>query len=165
MVDFHLFRQQILDIQKKLYIKNEPVDELLIKDNEIAFVSVKEEEVVNRPPTSVPPSMSKKQDLSTRTIRTVNRKKVKQKKPNIDDGKLSKTEIISDDEKNACETSGKKFICDQCSRAFRYPSRFIAHYRNVHLKQYERRICPYCPRAFTLSSSCMSIYHRLFTSK
>lgn len=154
MVDFHIFRQQILDVQNRLHIKNEAIDELHIKDNEIAFVDVKEEELVTQPPPSISSPVNKKEDPTTRIIRQVNRKKVKHKEAIIDDSKLVKPEILSDDEKNTCETIGKKFICDQCSRAFRYPSRFIAHYRNVHLKQYERRICPYCPRAFTLSSSC-----------
>lgn len=47
----------------------------------------------------------------------------------------------------------KRYICDKCETVFSYPSRFLSHYRRSHLKEFQRKICPYCPRAFTLSTS------------
>lgn len=159
LIDFHLFRQQILDSQQQLTIKTEPLDESRLKgENEITFVDVKEE--YTTPVDVIQPSNSVETVLnvpvsSAQVSDRTNERKTKKKAPVAVFPKAKKSEQKNvEPEVGTSETAKKKYICDQCGRAFRFPSRFIAHYRNVHLKQYERRICPYCPRAFTLSSSC-----------
>lgn len=52
-------------------------------------------------------------------------------------------------------TTGKKtkrYICEKCGRALRGPKAFLSHFRGTHLKQIERKKCPYCPRYFTVSA-------------
>lgn len=160
LVDFHLFRQQILDSQQQLTIKTEPLDETRLKgENEITFVDVKEEYNTStvdaiHPLDSVETELNAPASSAQVSDRT-NERKTKKKVPGALSPKAKKCEQKNAEaEVGTRATVKKKYICDQCGRAFRFPSRFIAHYRNVHLKQYERRICPYCPRAFTLSSSC-----------
>lgn len=170
-MDFHLFRLQILESQNKLAIKTEPLDELRSKDgNEIAFVLVKDEfegavgqctyNSLEAPGSNVPVNRRRTADSKVKIkpvrkkapTRPVRKRRISQSEPVVEESNgVPCTESTEIDPSSA---EPRKYICDQCNRAFQRPSRFLAHYRSVHLKQFERKICPYCPRSFTMSSSC-----------
>lgn len=61
--------------------------------------------------------------------------------------------VIDTENAGKSEKDRKKFICDQCGRGFPVPSKFLSHYRSIHLKEYQRKACPYCPRTFKSSST------------
>lgn len=146
LVDFYSFRQRILDAQQRLNAIQEESSRVK-QECEIAFVSVDRgengESAMGSPTATDQLLLVDRADDGRKSKRT----RTKSVRHSLNDN--DKTGDAGNIGKNV-----KKFICDQCNHAFRYPSRFIAHYRNVHLKQYERRNCPFCPRAFTLSSSC-----------
>lgn len=157
LVEFHLFREKILKSEEKLSKEDSLKAPVCSDSNEFAFVNVKQEEFLYqtdaKPDEACKTGNELNADAST-SVRAVRSKK--QKKHNLASttSKVANLESCDQADKDGNEAKRKKFICDQCNRDFRYPSRFIAHYRNIHLKQYERTVCPYCPRAFTLSSNC-----------
>lgn len=86
--------------------------------------------------------------------RQVRKRKNSQSEPVVEESEIPRVPCTESTEIEQSSAESRKYICDQCNRGFQRPSRFLAHYRSVHLKQFERKICPYCPRSFTMSSSC-----------
>lgn len=160
LVDFHLFRQQILETQEKLLKEEPPEDPGFPDDNEFTFVNVKQEDNLDQTNSlsndDFPDEDELNVETSTSVVVVASSKKPKKAHSTSAASKRKKSVDQDHIDKEGNDAKRKKFICDQCNRDFRYPSRFIAHYRNIHLKQYERTVCPYCPRAFTLSSNCKS---------
>lgn len=136
--------------------------------NDITFVDVKEEEdeeekhdgpnVATNKNTVIELGYPNKLN-NDRPHRNENKKKSK-----VDINvtkKKKKKQILAANIGETFSENKKQYICDKCNVVCLYPSRFIAHYRRSHLKQFERKICPYCPRAFTLSVTGM-YEHRLY---
>lgn len=125
--------------------------------NDIAFIEVREEDgneenvdcpvVVTKITTQFESSHPK--SLTDRPQRNENKKKSKVDINIAKKKKKEKNVQLNDGE--AFNENKKQYICEKCDIVCMYPSRFLAHYRRSHLKQFERKICPYCPRAFTLS--------------
>lgn len=162
-MDFHLFRKRVLETQRRQSIINETAESSKANLDDIAFVCVKEEEDC---PSGQQKSTIEVSAVASTSVQATNRpvrKKVKKKVPSDPPPNIQETDAVSVAAAvvaavvpASTETEKKKYECDKCGRKFDYPSRFVAHYRNAHLKQFERKVCPYCPRAFTVSSSCKS---------
>lgn len=156
-MDFHLFRQQSIETQGKLLaIKDEPPTDEICWDDNILIVQVKDEENENgeQIQNGMPACELIDSDLQFDGPKPVEiRAKLEPKARKT--RKTAKNVDASGDETATSDAVRKKreFICDKCGVAFLFPSRFIAHYRRSHLMQFERKICPYCPRAFTLSTT------------
>lgn len=129
--------------------------------NDITFIDVKEEddneENGDRPAvvTQITTQFSHPNSLTDRPQRNENKKKSK-----VDINITKKTKKKKNGQLNdgvAFNENKKQYICEKCNIVCMYPSRFLAHYRRSHLKQFERKICPYCPRAFTLSVTGINI--------
>lgn len=177
-MDFYLFRQQILEAENKLSIKTEPLEDPRLKlETEIAFVSVKEECEDNLV-LATSPGNNQLGSVGRRTRRATAKESKKRKpatrksqvKPanadhSVEAGSAVEnvasqrtTDQVSADVQVATQpptTTGKKtkrYICEKCGRALRGPKAFLSHFRGTHLKQIERKKCPYCPRYFTVSA-------------
>lgn len=75
--------------------------------------------------------------------------------------KIDAPENIYDETRNGTRKVSsiiKKFICDKCGRILKRRASFLSHYLVTHLKQIQRKKCPYCPRLFTMSSGCMFMF-------
>lgn len=153
LIEFHRFRSKILESHKQLSsLKTESVDECGA-NNEITFVDVKEE-----PSESNGVVLQKKSiQYSTDNLHGPSDGRRRSKKAKIEQKSLARRPAKKPEgsrpEQNANTDGKKKYICDKCGDVLLYPSRFLAHYRRSHLKQFERKTCPYCPRAFTLSTT------------
>lgn len=154
-MDFHLFRRRVLETQQQRLEISEAAAIAKANLDDIAFICVKEEEDCPAGPQNTTINVKTQASTSAKATNRPAPKKVKKKVPLDPPSKIHKTTAVRVAVASAgAETERKKYECDKCGRKFDYPSRFVAHYRNAHLKQFERKVCPYCPRAFTVSSSC-----------
>lgn len=163
LIDFYMFRIQIHETQWKLNVKSEQsdVDAQLTEQktrNEITFVSVKEE--WNNPILSIDGENSAFDVRTERQFKRIHHTKRKNIYDNKDQKLIAevlkkKQNIVTDlSDGILSDVNSRKFNCDKCNKGFHRPSRFLAHYRSVHLKQFDRKMCPYCPRSFSMSCSC-----------
>lgn len=133
LVDFYLFRQQILESQcEDGLLKSELSEESQDFDTLVEFGSVNEEE--GNP-------IIEEEDANEPTRQDATKLRKAESSPFV----VNSETLLG---------KSKKFNCDVCSRGFRRPSSFLCHFRNVHMKQFKRKKCPHCPRLFTISSGC-----------
>lgn len=154
LVDYHIFRQQILAAEQRLLIKAAAVNK---SQNETdagnEFKNAKADCVQSINNSTDDLGKEKSNPVVRRTLQENSPLFVKLSQP-VELGTTESTYGVTDTE-NAYESEKdrKKFICDQCGRGFPVPSKFLSHYRSIHLKEYQRKACPHCPRTFKASST------------
>lgn len=155
-MDFYRFRQQILESHGELELKIKSFGVPDIRDqktvlSEITFVGVDEQSSVNTE-TDISPKLNA--NNARQTVR--------------ESESLTRSQEVSieqqRDVKGTLESVGKarrnssrkteEFICDKCGRVLKRRASFLSHFLSTHLKQHQRKKCPYCPRLFTMSAGC-----------
>lgn len=147
LVEFHLFRRQIVEAHKRLMsaVETDSDANEHAADDAVTSVDVKDEK-----PQAANAACDRR--------RVCHKGKTAVSKDNrVQKTRTENTSVAQDIQENLSivgeASTRKRYICDKCETVFSYPSRFLSHYRRSHLKEFQRKICPYCPRAFTLSTS------------
>lgn len=155
LVDFYLFRKQIIESQQNLVVKSENHEIEPEVKSEITFITIKDEtqaESVDvehegiRKVSKVPSHIKRKTDgLSKRP--DIRRLDATVSRRGNNNKALTAMTIAT--------KKVEQFICDKCGRVLKRRASFLSHYLATHLKQIQRKKCPHCPRLFTMSSGCM----------